>query len=264
MRHEMPILVMYAIPHRDCSARSAGGASSVADYRRWVDGFSQGLGPAPAWVIVEPDALMQVGCLTARERSARFQAVAYAARTLHEHNASARIYYDAGNSSWHSAADTASLLRHAQVGRYADGIALNVANFNRTDDEVRFGMDVIRSLGDPKLRMVVDTGRNGRGRYLRHATCDPPGSGLGRPPTTRTGDPWVDGYLWVKPPGQSDGCRARPGTFLPDEAYALARRDTSRQWAFDNPMLPRVSWDVQSGVNDHRRTSPQHEEDGTR
>jgi endoglucanase len=42
--------------------------------------------------------------------------------------------------------------------------------------------------------------------------CNPPGSGLGPRPTTDTGVPLLDAYLWVKTPGQSDGqCDAAGG-----------------------------------------------------
>jgi endoglucanase len=35
--------------------------------------------------------------------------------------------------------------------------------------------------------------------------CNPPGSGIGLRPTTSTGVPLIDAYLWVKIPGESDG-----------------------------------------------------------
>jgi endoglucanase len=42
--------------------------------------------------------------------------------------------------------------------------------------------------------------------------CNPPDSGLGIRPTTDTGVPLLDAYLWVKTPGQSDGqCDAAGG-----------------------------------------------------
>ena len=72
---------------------------------------------------------------------------------------------------------------------------------------------------------VVDTSRNGDGPnnmqayanapYDQPASvistlaagnwCNPPASGLGLTPTTDTGVPLLDAYLWVKTPGQSDG-----------------------------------------------------------
>ncbi len=72
---------------------------------------------------------------------------------------------------------------------------------------------------------VIDTSRNGQGPndmsayanspYNQPASvvsslasgnwCNPPGAGLGLAPTTDTGVPLLDAYLWVKTPGQSDG-----------------------------------------------------------
>ncbi|MCU1492959.1 MAG: Cellulase [Acidimicrobiaceae bacterium] len=79
---------------------------------------------------------------------------------------------------------------------------------------------------------VIDTSRNGRGptamsvygsapydqppsvvSTLAHGSwCNPPGAGLGIAPTTHTGVPLLDAYLWVKIPGESDGhCDAGEG-----------------------------------------------------
>ena len=61
---------------------------------------------------------------------------------------------------------------------------------------------------------VIDTSRNGQGPWTPPADhpagdpqvwCNPPGRGLGQRPTTNTGEPFVDAYLWVKIPGESDG-----------------------------------------------------------
>ncbi|MFE9062880.1 glycoside hydrolase family 6 protein [Streptomyces violaceusniger] len=60
---------------------------------------------------------------------------------------------------------------------------------------------------------VTDTSRNGQGPWAPRAGahadtqswCNPPARGLGRRPTTRTGDALLDAALWVKTPGESDG-----------------------------------------------------------
>ncbi len=51
------MLVAYNIPFRDCAQFSAGGATSVAEYEAWIDGFAAGIGDQPAVVILEPDGL---------------------------------------------------------------------------------------------------------------------------------------------------------------------------------------------------------------
>lgn len=117
----------------------------------------------------------------------------------------------------------ADRLRPVGALRYGDGIALNVSNFRTTGDEIRFGRSVLRELSAPRLGMVIDTSRNGAGPALGLRACDPPGRRLGHPPTARTGVRGVDAYLWVKPPGQADGCSAAAGTFDAHYAYLLAR-----------------------------------------
>ncbi|MBM7092108.1 glycoside hydrolase family 6 protein, partial [Streptomyces sp. S12] len=70
---------------------------------------------------------------------------------------------------------------------------------------------------------VIDTSRNGAGAPADGEWCDPAGRKLGRAPTLDTGEARIDAYLWVKLPGESDGCKGAPGTFTPSYAYDLAR-----------------------------------------
>ncbi len=51
----VPILVAYNIPFRDCAQFSAGGATSVQQYKNWIDGFAAGIGNGKAVAILEPD-----------------------------------------------------------------------------------------------------------------------------------------------------------------------------------------------------------------
>ncbi|MGY6024585.1 glycoside hydrolase family 6 protein [Streptomyces spinosirectus] len=219
----VPVLVTYAVPRRDCSGHSTGGTGDLAAYRDWIEAFARGVGSRDALVVLEPDALALADCLSHREQRDRFAALSFAGRVLDHHAPRARVYYDAGNSGWHPARTMADRLRRAGATRYGDGIALNVSNFNRTGDEISYGRSVIRELADPRLSVVIDTSRNGTGPTGGHHTCDPPGRRLGHVPTTATGVPGVDAYLWVKPPGQADGCTAAAGTFDARYAYLLAR-----------------------------------------
>ena len=56
-RGEMPVLVAYNLPFRDCAQYSAGGAADTAAYAAWIDGFAAGIGDRAATVILEPDGL---------------------------------------------------------------------------------------------------------------------------------------------------------------------------------------------------------------
>jgi endoglucanase len=83
----------------------------------------------------------------------------------------------------------------------------------------------------PLTHFVIDTSRNGRGSWApkpgttykdAQTWCNPPDRGLGARPTTRTGNPLVDAYLWIKIPGESDGqCdRGMGGGTDPERGYA--------------------------------------------
>ena len=43
-RDEMPVIVAYNLPYRDCAQYSAGGAANTADYKAWIDGVAAGIG----------------------------------------------------------------------------------------------------------------------------------------------------------------------------------------------------------------------------
>ncbi|UUU37300.1 glycoside hydrolase family 6 protein [Streptomyces sp. CA-210063] len=222
----VPVLVAYAIPDRDCGGASQGGASTLDAYDAWIDAFAAGLGSDDVIVILEPDAIAQSDCLSAGARADRFASLARAGRVIKAANPDARVYYDAGHSEWNAPDKQAALLRQAGAASPdgSDGVFSNVSNFNPTDAEAAYTRRVLDALGGPAgLGAVIDTSRNGNGAPPDGAWCDPAGRGLGRSPTLDTGEPRVDAYLWVKLPGESDGCRGRAGAFSPGYAYELAR-----------------------------------------
>jgi endoglucanase len=220
---QVPVLVPYAIPQRDCGGASAGGAPDLASYDRWMRAFAGGLGAGPSIVILEPDSIAQSNCLTAAQRTARFASLARAGRAVHAAAPRAKIYFDAGHSDWNPAAQQAAELRAAGAATSSDGVFTNVSNFNRTADEAAYARRVLAALGGPaRLGAVIDTSRNGNGAAAGGAWCDPAGRAVGRAPTTRTGQARIDAYLWVKDPGESDGCKGAAGTFVPEYAYELA------------------------------------------
>ncbi|MFI9830245.1 glycoside hydrolase family 6 protein [Streptomyces sp. NPDC051913] len=221
----VPVVVAYTIPGRDCGGASQGGAPDLDAYDAWIDRFAAGLGSGEVVVILEPDSIAQSECLSGGQRADRFASLARAGRVLKAANPKARVYYDAGHSGWHPAARQAELLRQAGAGSAAssDGVFSNVSNFHRTADEIAYDRRVLAALGGPAgLGAVIDTSRNGNGAPADGEWCDPDGRKLGRPPTLNTGEARIDGYLWVKLPGESDGCKGAPGTFTPSYAYDLA------------------------------------------
>jgi endoglucanase len=219
----LPVLVAYNIPLRDCHGYSGGGARSPAAYRRWVRGFAAGVGRRRAVVVLEPDALAQLDCLSPRRRRSRLALVAYAVRVLSA-KPQVSVYVDAGHSAWQPPRTMASRLARVGISR-ARGFSLNVANFRRTSTEVAYGRAISAQIGGKPF--VIDTGRNGAGPPANGEFCNPPGRALGRRPTGRTGRRLVDAYLWIKPPGESDGeCNGGPpaGAWWPEYALELARQ----------------------------------------
>src|SRR3954471_5675257 len=61
----LPVFVAYNIPGRDCGQYSAGGANGGDAYRGWIRSFADGLKGRQAIVILEPDALAGMDCLSA-------------------------------------------------------------------------------------------------------------------------------------------------------------------------------------------------------
>ncbi|MEU3947124.1 glycoside hydrolase family 6 protein [Streptomyces sp. NPDC029526] len=224
-RGRVPVLVPYAIPDRDCGGHSQGGAPDLDAYDRWIDRFAAGLGSGEVVVVLEPDSVAQAECLSAGARADRFASLARAGRVVKQANPRARVYFDAGHSGWHPPARQATWLRQAGAASAAssDGIFSNVSNFHSTADEIAYDRRVLDALGGSGLGAVIDTSRNGAGAPADGEWCDPAGRKLGRAPTLDTGEAGIDAYLWVKLPGESDGCRGTPGTFTASYAYDLAR-----------------------------------------
>jgi endoglucanase len=220
---QIPVIAVYPITNRDCGGASAGGAPDLNQYQTWVSNFSRGLGNQTVIIILETDSLALLTCLNSSEINARNQAISTATRTIKSANPNAKVYLDAGHSTWNSAGETANRLRAAGV-QYADGFFSNVSNYNSTSSEANFGRAVISSLngmGISGKRQVIDTSRNGgaSGDWCGDDNTD---RRIGMYPTTNTGDSNIDAYLWVKPPGEADGCRYTAGSFQPDLAYSLA------------------------------------------
>jgi len=224
-RRQIPVLVIYAIPHRDCGGPSGGGQPSARAYRAWVDQVAAGLGQHRAVVVLEPDSLAQEGCLAPALRTQRLGLLRHAVTALARDRA-ALVYLDGGNSRWQPVAAMAA--RIAQVGvTRVRGFAIDVAGFGALDGEIAYGRDISARLG--RVPFVVDTSRDGRGPATGATSwCNPRGRGLGRTPTTSPGTPPVDALLWVKTPGVSDGtCRPgepRAGTYWAAYADGLVRR----------------------------------------
>lgn len=310
---QLPVLVAYNLPFRDCSQYSAGGATSVQEYKAWINGIAAGIGNRQAAVVLEPDGLGLIPWYTDADGSPegcrpagadpdvagaqRFEMLNYAVDTL-KALPNTSVYLDGTHSGWLPVGASAVRLVQAGVQR-ADGFFLNVSNYELTERELKYGMWVSKCIyygttidpgnftacgtqyhpanpddfstwaltdawyaqnvdtaanapsgPDDLAHFVVDTSRNGKGPWTPERSypdpqtwCNPPGRGLGRAPSTDTGNDLADAFLWIKPPAESDGeCRRGlgagaadpewgvvdppPGAWFPEQALDLIRNAT--------------------------------------
>ena len=155
----VPVLVAYNIPFRDCAQFSAGGATTVQEYKNWIDGFAAGIGNGKAVVILEPDGLgiipwykqfrglpSQAGdyewCRPAEADEAtaandRFAMLNYAVDAL-KAKPNVSVYLDGTHSAWLGSGDVAHRLSQAGVAR-ADGFFLNVSNYRLSQHLQKYG-----------------------------------------------------------------------------------------------------------------------------
>jgi endoglucanase len=199
-----------------------------ASYHRFISGFADGIGNHRAVLFLEIDALITAGCLSPYGVAVRMGELRDAINVLTARCPGLIVYLDAGAGDALPAWRTASLLRRAGVAKIA-GFFLNSTHFEWTDHEVRYGEAISRMTHGKHF--VVNTGESGQGPLRppdvqaqgNEVLCNPPGRGLGPPPTAATGIPNVDAFAWTSNPGESGGAcggGAPPaGQYWP--AYAL-------------------------------------------
>jgi len=310
---EMPVLVAYNLPFRDCAQYSAGGAANTAEYQAWIDGFAAGIGDRPATVLVEPDGVGIIPHYTTLDGSMEWcqpaevdPATATSDRFAQLNHAvdafgalgSTAVYLDGTSSAWLNVGEVSDRLIKAGV-RKASGFFLNASNYQFTTNGVSYGTWVSSCIAyvtevtpgdfancgnqywnggpannwqgvamspygewapdasdpalntagvesryesilggvEPTTHFVIDTSRNGRGPwdypegvYPAHEDwCNPPDRGVGVLPSTSTGIPLVDAFLWIKPPGESDGKCLR-GTAGPLDPARGIEDPAAGQW----------------------------------
>jgi endoglucanase len=216
----LPVFVAYNIPGRDCGEYSAGGANGSNAYKRWIRSFANGIGNRKAVVILEPDALAGMSCLSPALQQERVDLIHDAVRVLKAKGAA--VYIDAGHARWVAPPEIATRLKRAGIAD-ADGFSLNISNFLANSVNIAYGTQVSRLVGGKHF--IIDTSRNGQNATNAGNWCNPTGQRVGPSPTTHTGNPLVDAFLWIKTPGESDGtCGGGPaaGKWWAEYALGLA------------------------------------------
>ncbi len=235
--------VVYDLPNRDCNAAASAGElpaspEGEARYQReYIDVIAAAFAAHPDQriaAILEPDS---VGNLITNLENPKCQAaegiykrgIAYAIAKLSLPNVF--LYVDAAHSGWlgwpKNIVKTAPMFKEilAMAGGpdRIRGFATDISNYNPAkdptnpkrdphaapSDELSYVVDLNKALeaeGITGKGFVIDTSRDGKA-YIRSTPgnwCNIKGAGLGERPQAAPA-PLVDAYLWVKPPGESDG-----------------------------------------------------------
>jgi endoglucanase len=232
--HSVPVIVAYNLPNRDaCGKFSAGRPMTAPGYEHWIGQLAAAIGGGDDIVIVEPDGLADIlrRCLSAAQSRQRYQLLQYAMKALGA-LPHARVYLDAGNPGLFKRPSVLTgPLKKAGI-QYGRGFSANVANFQWTGTVITWSQQLEGDLAST-ARAVIDTSRNGRGPYTGRdypRWCNPPGRALGPVPKLDPGPAGIDGYLWIKDPGASDGpCHGGPPAGQDWPTYAAGLASASQQ-----------------------------------
>lgn len=221
--NQVPIMVAYNIPNRDCGSYSAGGAASKTAYEEWITGVAEGIGNRNAVIVIEPDALpLLPDCLTSSQVSDLYAMLNYAVTQLTTLAPKALVYLDASHSNWQPYDVMAQRPNLAGVKK-ARGFALNVSNYRATSELKTFGDNISAYLNSSygySKPFIIDSSRNGNGPKGSE-WCDPLGRKIGASSAVLTGNGQLEMNLWLKLPGEADGCAAGAGVFSADLAVRL-------------------------------------------
>lgn len=237
------VFAVYDLPERDCSAKASNGELTIANggEKKYQKDFIDKIGAAfkthsqqRIAVVLEPDSLPNLATNLDKEKCNKAQdaykhSIAYAIKTLAMPNVS--IYLDAAHAGWLGWSGNrdkiaklfTDVLNEAGGADKIRGFATNVSNYDalkdgdlaklEPSDPAKGELDYIQLLdqslteaGIVGKAFVIDTSRNGKSgiKTKSGSWCNIKGAGLGERPTANPA-PLVDAYLWVKPPGDSDG-----------------------------------------------------------
>ena len=239
----VPVIVVYDLPNRDCSAKASAGELKVEEggeqrYRtEYIDAIAAELAKFPELkvaAVVEPDSLPNVATNMNVEHCAKSadiykHSIAYTISKLSLPNV--YLYLDAAHAGWLGWIGNREKMGQifkdvVEMAGGPDrirGFATNVSNYNALEgdwgkklepsnpcgnelDYVDGLTETFAKYGFENKGVIVDTSRNGvqETRTKWGHWCNVKGAGLGERPKVAPRE-HVDAYYWVKPPGDSDG-----------------------------------------------------------
>ncbi|KAG9411049.1 hypothetical protein AC1031_016701 [Aphanomyces cochlioides] len=245
--NDVPVFVVYGLPHKDCDAglSSAGSNQNDDDYADFVSRLASLVSTRQVIYVIEPDAL----ALLAQDAAScawtfnYFANLVRAVELLTCSNPNARVYIDVGHWVLSNVSMVLPLVANlTKRGRgHVMGIAINTSNFRTTSELTQLChafVDAGTAQYGYNWTCVFDTARNYRGPAPDGEWCNPSTAAIGVPPTDQTGIRAVDYFLWLKPPGESDGECADENAFsLPRSPDAGQYFDLAFSLMFDQGYL---------------------------
>ena len=239
----VPVVVVYDLPNRDCSAKASAGELAVDQggeerYRKeFIDPIAEHFSKRPDQrivVVLEPDSLPNVVSNLMIEKCAKSaliykHSIAYAISKLSLPNV--YVYVDAAHAGWLGwignrygfAEVMKEVVDMAGGPDRIRGYATNTSNYNAIVGEwgkkleptnpcgneyeyVKALAETMTEEGIPNKGYIIDTSRNGveESRTVWGNWCNIAKAGIGERPKVAP-QPLLDAYFWIKPPGESDG-----------------------------------------------------------
>ncbi|KAG1701946.1 hypothetical protein DVH05_010436 [Phytophthora capsici] len=202
-------IVVYGIPNKDCDAgySSGGSVKSTDDYKAFLKELTDAIGDRKVLYVVEPDAVGLLAKEGSCGSSAGYLDNLKVAVTALSANANAELYVDVGYwmlADSTNAAKIAPIMQELGSSGRVKGVTINTSNYRSNDECATYCTNFQTAMGKSDMSCVVDTSRN----YAGNPTsdwCNVATAGIGKPPSSETGISNLDYFMWVKPPGESDG-----------------------------------------------------------
>ncbi|ETI57559.1 hypothetical protein F442_00152 [Phytophthora nicotianae P10297] len=263
-------IVVYGIPNKDCAAglSSEGSVKSTDDYKAFLQELTGAIGDRKVLYVVEPDALGLLAEEGGCGASAGYLDNLKVAVEALSSNPNAELYIDIGY--WmlaypDSASKVATAMKEIVTSGRVKGVTINTSNYRSTDECTTYCTNFQTAMGKSDMSCVVDTSRNYNGSPTSD-WCNVQTAGIGKPPTSETGVSNIDYFMWIKPPGESDGECPTGGTsagsfylegftLLWDQSYFVSEQGMPK--IGDGPSTPApTKYEPNSSADDENQSAP--------
>jgi hypothetical protein len=230
------IVVLYALPNKDCAAgfSSGGSVKTDNDYKKFVEDLNNAVNNKPIIYVIEPDAIGLSLDNDCGINNNYLPDIKIAIDILAS-NINANIYIEI--SWWKLIYDDRQIqqildiLKQIDPNKKIKGITTNVSNYRKTT-EIITACEKIKD-----YKCMIDSSRNWNGPTSDNQWCNSISGGIGDLPDTSDPNIWK---IWVKPAIDLDGpCTGFSNSF---QATGKNAGDISIEyfdilWKNGNPLL---------------------------